>query len=431
MLDSTMNNASGSGIGRVNIKLTTAEIPPAMVGADMFSGRPDLAGSHAIGVANNQFAGIDHDEPTVPGRRDHTVWWQWTAPVTGRVTLDTLDSETQTTLTVYAGNTDTEPPFADLDMVADSDDVANSTRSRLRFQTEAGRSYQIVVDGDIANSRGEGNIILRLDLTPNAAPAAIPGADDFNRRRVLSGNNAAGATCNLNCTTEQLEKPSGGRRRQTAWWQWTAPDSGMVTVDTFGSARLNAEGSAMDTVLMVWKGAGLESLESVVFNNDAPDGTWSKASFFAEKGTVYQIEVDGNSANSSGEGNIILNLNRDLAPEVGVQQPVGSDLVDGVSKKSFGTVKIGSKSALRTFTIQNTGTANLTGLAVSWTGVHGRDFIVGPLGKSSLPPGASTTFNVTFSPKARGTRKAALVIRSNDSDENPFDVQLTGMGVAR
>ncbi|MES2924501.1 MAG: choice-of-anchor D domain-containing protein [Verrucomicrobiota bacterium] len=431
MLDSTLDNSSGAGIGTVNIKLTAAEIPPSTVGADVFAERPDLTGSHAFGVANNQLAGFDPDEPETRYRRKQTIWWQWTAPATGRVTLDTLDSEIQTTLTVFAGSTATEPPFADLDPVADNNDVPNSTRSRLSFQTEAGRTYQIVADGDIANYKGEGNIVLRLDLTPNTAPAAIPGADDFGRRRQLSGNNAAGAMCNLNCTTEPFEKSSGGTREQTAWWQWTAPASGMVTVDTFGSGQLNPAGTPMDTVLKVWKGSELETLQEIVFSNDTSDSTWSKASFFAEKGTFYQIEIDGNIANSSGVGNIILNLRRELAPEITIQQPAGSNLLDGVTKKSFGTVRIGAKSVAKTFTIRNTGSANLTGLAVSRTGAHGRDFIVGPLAKPSLPPGASTTFTVTFAPRDKGTRVAALLIRSNDSDENPFDVKLTGMGVTR
>ncbi|RYD39596.1 MAG: choice-of-anchor D domain-containing protein, partial [Verrucomicrobiaceae bacterium] len=53
------------------------------------------------------------------------------------------------------------------------------------------------------------------------------------------------------------------------------------------------------------------------------------------------------------------------APEISVQQPVGSELTDGKTQKSFGTVKIGKKSTVKTFTIKNVGTANLTGLVLS------------------------------------------------------------------
>jgi hypothetical protein len=49
--------------------------------------------------------------------------------------------------------------------------------------------------------------------------------------------------------------------------------------------------------------------------------------------------------------------------------------------------------------------------------------------KTSLAPGSSTTFKVIFKPSAKGTRKANIHIKSNDADENPFDIKLTGQGV--
>jgi hypothetical protein len=113
-------------------------------------------------------------------------------------------------------------------------------------------------------------------------------------------------------------------------------------------------------------------------------------------------------------------------PEIAVQQPVGSELVDGKTKKSFGTVKVGKSGKAKSFTIKNTGTANLTGLAVARKGTHAKDFIVTAPLKTTLAPGASTTFKVTFKPTAAGARKATLQIKSNDANENPFDIPVTG-----
>jgi hypothetical protein len=45
-----------------------------------------------------------------------------------------------------------------------------------------------------------------------------------------------------------------------------------------------------------------------------------------------------------------------------------------------------------------------------------------------LAPGASTTFKVTFGPKAKGTRTAQIQVKSNDPNENPFDVTVSGKG---
>jgi M6 family metalloprotease-like protein/uncharacterized repeat protein (TIGR02543 family) len=115
-------------------------------------------------------------------------------------------------------------------------------------------------------------------------------------------------------------------------------------------------------------------------------------------------------------------------PEIAVEQPVETDLGDGTSTIDFGAVNHGSSSPL-TFTIRNTGTANLTGLSISNTGTHSADYTVGAPGATTLAPGASTTFTVTFSPGGSGTRSAALQIASNDFDENPFDINLTGSGV--
>lgn len=119
------------------------------------------------------------------------------------------------------------------------------------------------------------------------------------------------------------------------------------------------------------------------------------------------------------------------APEISIQQPAGSDLTDGAAKKSFGTLKIGKVGKTRVFTITNTGTTDLTGLSIRKDGVRKSDFIVGALGASSLAPGASTTFKVSFKPSAKGTRKAAIHILSNDESEASFDIQLAGEGAAR
>ncbi len=117
-----------------------------------------------------------------------------------------------------------------------------------------------------------------------------------------------------------------------------------------------------------------------------------------------------------------------VSAEIDVQQPAGSSLVDGTAKKSFGTVKVGETSSAKTFTIKNTGTTQLINLAISSTGNNPNDFIVSALSKTSLDPGGQTTFKVNFKPTATGTRSAIIHIGSNDADENPFDIKLTGMG---
>lgn len=117
------------------------------------------------------------------------------------------------------------------------------------------------------------------------------------------------------------------------------------------------------------------------------------------------------------------------APEITVQQPAGTGINDGGPAVTFGSAQIGASTA-RTFTIINSGSANLVSLGVTKDGAQASDFTVSTLGVSSLTPGQSATFTVTFAPTAVGTRNAAVHISSNDADENPFDISMTGQGDA-
>jgi hypothetical protein len=113
-------------------------------------------------------------------------------------------------------------------------------------------------------------------------------------------------------------------------------------------------------------------------------------------------------------------------PSITVQQPAGTYLKSGVAR-SFGPAALKSTVTM-TFTISNTGTANLTSLSVSRSGTNTKDFVVKAPLKTTLAPGAKTTFKVIFKPTAKGVRQAVLHIRSNDKDDNPFDITVTGKG---
>lgn len=118
------------------------------------------------------------------------------------------------------------------------------------------------------------------------------------------------------------------------------------------------------------------------------------------------------------------------APEIVVEEPADNALTDGsATPVAFGNV-VPNSGAQKTFTIRNTGTAPLTGLALSLAGSHPGDFSLGTLGTTSLNAGTSTTFTVSCSPTTLGSlREAILRIASDDENENPFDVNLTATGV--
>src|ERR1043165_4634347 len=115
------------------------------------------------------------------------------------------------------------------------------------------------------------------------------------------------------------------------------------------------------------------------------------------------------------------------APEIVVNQPLGTNIPDG-GTKSFGNVTAGTTASL-SFTILNTGNADLTGLGITIDGPDSALFTLTVLPFAPVPGPGFATFTVQFSPTALGAASAVLHIASNDANENPFDINLAGTGV--
>ncbi|MES2922804.1 MAG: M6 family metalloprotease domain-containing protein [Verrucomicrobiota bacterium] len=118
-------------------------------------------------------------------------------------------------------------------------------------------------------------------------------------------------------------------------------------------------------------------------------------------------------------------------PKIGVYKPDGSKLKDGDANIGFDFATVGTDGKTKTITIKNLGSAKLNDLKVSKTSGDKKDFEIGPLGRTSLGPGASTTFKVTFHPTARDKRKVEVQILSNDKKSGPFDMTFTGTGAPK
>ncbi|MGZ8939877.1 MAG: hypothetical protein ACXW32_11760, partial [Limisphaerales bacterium] len=61
-------------------------------------------------------------------------------------------------------------------------------------------------------------------------------------------------------------------------------------------------------------------------------------------------------------------------------------------------------------------------------GADAASFVVTGNPTAPVTPGGNTTFTVRFAPTTIGTKTATLHIANNDTDENPFDITLTGVG---
>lgn len=104
-----------------------------------------LVGANATGSSSN----LNYTKE--PGEHNHagntggkSVWWKWTAPYDGQVTVRTLGSTFPTILGVYAGTLS----VSNLTLVgSDYNSMGGLERSRVIFDAVSGTPYSIAVDG--------------------------------------------------------------------------------------------------------------------------------------------------------------------------------------------------------------------------------------------------------------------------------------------
>jgi hypothetical protein len=100
---------------------------------------------------------------------------------------------------------------------------------------------------------------------------------------------------------------------------------------------------------------------------------------------------------------------------------------------NFGNVNVGSSSTPQIATIRNDGSANLSLGSIAITGTNASEFnkTADTCSGQILTPGASCSLQVRFSPTSAGSKAATLSIPSNDPDENPVGVLLSGIGTTQ
>jgi hypothetical protein len=123
----------------------TVNFPAGAPVNDSFSNRITINGTQVTMYGTSIKATKQTGEPKHAGNQGgKSVWWTWTAPSAGTVTIDTLTSNFDTLLAVYTGTS-----VSALTSVASNDDIKGDAagNSRVSFNTVAGRVYQIAVDG--------------------------------------------------------------------------------------------------------------------------------------------------------------------------------------------------------------------------------------------------------------------------------------------
>ena len=140
--------------------------------------------------------------------------------------------------------------------------------------------------------------------------------------------------------------------------------------------------------------------------------------------TTSNATYPASIGDAQGVGTIV---NDDVPPppEINVVGVADGDTTPSVAENTdFGSTLVAGGTVDKTYTIQNTGTGDLT----LGTVTAGGDFTVTSQPVSPVTPGGSTTFTVHFDPTAVGTRTATISFTNNDSNENPYNFSIQGIG---
>lgn len=234
------------------------------------SGFDPAAGSiSGTNVASSKEVG-EPDHAGNPGGR--SVWYTWTAPGDGsvpNVSFTTGFTELDTLLAVYTG-----AAVGALTEVASNDDAPGlGTGSAVSFATTPGQAYHVAVDG-FGGKIGGFFLMWRL----------APPNDNFADAVALAG--ASGTRTGDNSSGGTLEPGEQAFGQASVWYSWTPP------VD--GTYKLSTIGSSFDTVVAVFTGTSVESLELVFVNDDDPDrgccSSWVPL-LNADSGTTYLLRI--------------------------------------------------------------------------------------------------------------------------------------------
>ncbi len=155
-------------------------------------------------------------------------------------------------------------------------------------------------------------------LLSAASSHAVPANDNFDSPAIIAGFPLTATGSNIEATVESGEALPAGYEydaTKSVWFSWTAPTSGLVQIDTFGSHQ-DSEYWDPDFPLFhpnpsVWLGNTLETLVEV------PCGGSQQSRYLnAVSGTTYRIAVFGLQNDYYDEGQIVLNVTNDASASV-------------------------------------------------------------------------------------------------------------------
>ncbi|HEX8646304.1 MAG TPA: hypothetical protein VF715_05345 [Thermoleophilaceae bacterium] len=263
--------------GAVRVGVTTRPPP----GNDAFADATTLpSAATASSPGYNDGATAEPGEPApIPywGKAaENTVWYSWTAPADGSLTIR-ADAKFSPIVSAFTGDrVDALTP------VAQQPQDSSAPPGQIRIRVREGLTYRIAVD---AYADDAGDFSLGLSLIPQ------PANDDFEQSRTIAGTEVDVDGSTVGATQQECEPGHDGSDRNardpSVWYSWTAPATGGVKITARGDFR---------PVVAVYRGDSLCALERVEPTQNMYSEASPEARFRAEAGVTYRIAVDGYAA---------------------------------------------------------------------------------------------------------------------------------------
>jgi subtilisin len=216
---------------------------------------------------------------------------------------------------------------------------------------------------DVTDTRAGGTITgKRINIADAAGIPPQPPNDNFASARIFSGYSYAANGTNVGATPEIGEPKYVGTHytSHTVWYQWTAPVSETVEIDT-------CYFTDFDTILGVYTGSALGFLTEVAANDDGCGSgtTGSKVTLTATQGTTYHILVDGYAGT---KGNFTLEVVDKTPPTVTSTSPSNGGTVNpGANiKATFSEPMMANGVNTTSFTLKRAGTTRFVGATVTY-----------------------------------------------------------------
>jgi len=295
--------SGGNGAGTFSI--SGPPIPPANDGC----ATPTVVAGFGSFPFNNTGAATGNDFAPGCATIGRDVWFSWTAAVTGTTTIATCGGTSlDSVLAVYA--TASCPAAAP---VACSDDAC-AAQSSVSFAATSGTTYLIQIGAFGAGAGGSGTFSI-------SGPPIPPVNDDCTAPTAIAGTGLFPFTT-INATTGTQGQAEAsclffsqiGIARDV-WYDWTAPSTGIATVETCAQTTL-------DSKIAVYAGAGCPAGSAIACNDDACS-LQSRVQFACVAGQVYSIQLGSyaGGGGTSGTGNLNITVG---APTLKLSQIYGS-----------------------------------------------------------------------------------------------------------